>query len=207
MTQSLSKYSSEQTPLYLDTSVLINLVATGRAEEILTALGRPVFVAEEVGREFLRDPRDGSDGQLALKRLVAAGALRVSKMNDAQVDRFVALVGAAFPDDLGDGESATIATAVGVGAIALDETKGARVTGQNYPKMRVYSSLDLICSTPVLAALGTAATQEGVRSAIRLGRMRVRPAWRTWVSEFTGSRPAALLVQAAPSVRLAAGKK
>lgn len=58
-----------------------------------------------------------------------------------------------------------------------------------------YSSLDLICSSVVFAALGVVATQEGVRYGIRLGRMRVRPAWRTWVTEFIGCSPASLLVQ------------
>lgn len=187
--------------------MLINLVATGRAEEILSALGRPVFVAEEVGREFLRDPRDGSDGQLTLKHLVTAGALRVSTMSDAQVERFIGLVGAPFPDDLGDGEAATIATAVGAGVIALDEAKGARVVGQNHPQLLIYSSLDLICSTPVLAALGVAAMQDGVRSGIRLGRMRVRPAWRTWVTEFIGCSPASLLVRAAADDGVAYNEK
>lgn len=184
MTPSPSILDPSETPLFLDTSVLINLIATNQAEAILAALARPIYVEAYVAKELLRDPRDGSDGQLTLRKLVHSGYLRLVAMTPTQVEHFLGLVGAPFPDDLGDGEAATIAAALGVGYIALDESKANRVVTQKHPTLRVYSSLDLFCSSKVIAALGGNVVAVAVQSAITVGRMRVPHSWRAWVNSF-----------------------
>ena len=137
--------------------------------------------------EVRRDPRDGSDGVALMRKLTGDGVLRMTRLDEAQNEHFFRLVGAPVPDDLGDGEAATIASAVGLGAVVLDERKARRIIARDLPSLTAYCSLDLLCAEQVYAALGAEAVLEAMRCALRDGRMRVPVDWRPFVTPLVGA--------------------
>jgi predicted nucleic acid-binding protein len=188
--QSPSKLKSDASPLFLDASTVINLVASNRMEEVLFALARPVFVEEKVCHEFKRHPRDGSSAKGILDSIAAKGQLRVLRMSNAQFETFLKLTGCPAPDDLGDGEAATLACADGNGAAVIDDKKASRIAARDFCQMQIYTSLDIVCSQGVNKHLGTAALSDAVYEAIKIARMRVPHHWRQWVSELLGKQRA-----------------
>jgi predicted nucleic acid-binding protein len=187
MMQSLSKLNSDSSPLFLDASVIINLVASDRIDEILKAIGRQIIIEKTVCNEFKRDPRDGGDAKKVIDALVTGGRLTVVSLTDSQYETFLDLTGALPPDDIGDGEAATIACADGVGAAIIDERKAMRVATKDFPHVPLYSSLDLLCADCVFASLGKDAVIGAVRDAIKKSRMRVPHHWKNWVLNFVGN--------------------
>ena len=187
MSRSLSKLNSDGSPLFLDASVLINLVASNRAVEILEALDRPMIVEKAVCSEFKRDPRDGSDPKSIIDALVTSKRLKVVSLSSLQYEVFLNLTGAPPPDDIGDGEAATIACADGVGAVVIDERKALRIASKNFSHIPIYSSLDLLCAHCVFSALGRQAVAGAVRDAISKARMRVPYPWKNWVLDLVGA--------------------
>lgn len=185
MMKSPSLLQIDSDPLYLDTSVVINLVASGRIVEIARAISRPLMVEERVMREVKRDPRDGVDGLLLMRRLTGEGVLKLAAMNDTQLERFVNLVGAPSPDDLGDGEAATLAIAMPSGCVAIDEKKARRIAARDHVALRLYCSLDIFCCGSVSDALGDRFVADCVASALAVGRMRVPLIWRDYVRAIT----------------------
>lgn len=186
MMQSPSKLNSDGFPLFLDASVMINLVASDRIDEILKALVRPVIIEKTVCNEFKHDPRDGSDAKKVINTLVTSGRITVVSMSDSQYETFLNLTGALPPDDIGDGEAATIACADGVGAAVIDERKAIRIAAKDFPHIPLYFSLDLLCADCVFTALGRDAVISAVRDAINKSRMRVPHLWKNWVLDFVG---------------------
>ena len=188
MMQSPSKLSRSIAPVFLDTSVLINLLAADCVEEMAIALARPLQIAEQVSKELIRDPRDGGDGSATLKRLVLGGALGVVALDAAQGEQFVALVGAAPPDDLGDGEAATLACGCS-GCVAIDERKARRIALRDFPNLTLYSTLDLLTSDQAISHFGAVRVRKMIGKARAVGRMRILPEWRDWIAS-DGSSPA-----------------
>src|SRR5580658_10211182 len=107
--KSPSRLKTSSATLFLDTSVVVNLIATRRIEDVCRAIDRPLVVEAAVMKEMYRDPRDGSDGVVLMRQLTAKNVLQETRLDDAQNGHFLRLVGAPVPDDLGDGEAATIA--------------------------------------------------------------------------------------------------
>jgi hypothetical protein len=100
------------------------------------------------------------------------------------------LVGAATPDDLGDGESAAIALADHLdAAIALDDGKARRIAQHQFPHIRMLSSVALFSTPDVAAALGLKLA-DVVFSALMNSRMRVLPEDEAWVLALLGERAA-----------------
>jgi predicted nucleic acid-binding protein len=187
MMQSLSKLNSDSSPLFLDASVIINLVASDRIDEILKAIVSPIIIEKTVCNEFKHDPRDGSDAKKIIDTLVSNGRLTVVSLNDSQYETFLNLTGALPPDDIGDGEAATIACADGVGAAVIDERKAMRIATKDFSHIPLYSSLDLLCADCVFTALGKDAVISAVQDAINKSRMRVPHLWKNWIRDFLGN--------------------
>lgn len=184
--KSPSRLHSTTTPLFLDTSAVINLIASDRIADVRKALGRPMVVEEAVFREVTRDPRDGSDGAPLMRRLSGQGVLKLASLDEAQTDTFFSLVGAPTPDDLGDGEAATIALAASNGGVVIDERKARRIIARDFPSISVFCSFDLLASNDVIAAFGIEGVRTSVKNALRIGRMRVLPEWRSFVQNLQG---------------------
>jgi len=187
--QSPSKLDLSETPLVLDTSVLINLIASNQIEAVAAALARPLLIEECVVIECCRDPRDGSDGRRLIATFADAGVLRVINLNEKETEQFIAFAGAPAPDDLGDGESATLACALERGYAVIDERKATRIAARDFPELRLISSLDLLCSSNSFAKLGEDGVAQAVQSAIKIGRMRVPHSWQEWLRCFLAKSP------------------
>lgn len=161
--------------MVLDTSVWVNLLATGRPWDILEALGARAFVPEPVIREVRRDPRTGATFAFDQSHPLRCQArVEVVALSNVELEAFVAMVSAPAPDALGDGEAAAIAAAVSRNAVlCLDERKASRVVREQFPSVEVRRTVDLLCDAAVRSKLGDAATQTCFADAKRLGRMHV----------------------------------
>ena len=181
--QSLSKIKPDKTPLFLDASVIINLVATDYSQEILRILERPIFIERTVCREFKRNPFDGSDSRNLITELVNGNRLKIVEMSETQRETFLNLTGAIPPDDLDDGEAATLACASHYGSAVLDERKAIRIAARDFPHIQVFSSLDILCAEFIISELGDDKVKVLVQNAIKYARMRIPFNWKIWVNE------------------------
>lgn len=176
--------------LVLDTSVILNLLGSGRADRILGALrGRRVVLAV-TSREILRHPLAPDATCDPLQPLVAAGLVEQPRLPDHALRRFLELTGADPPDDLDDGEAAALAAGEAFElAVALDEAKGRRVARARLPSVPLLSSGALFADPDVGAALGSELA-DAIFSALVHARMRVLPEQDAWVRRLLGTRAA-----------------
>jgi hypothetical protein len=174
------------TPLVCDASVLINLIATDRAQTILAAIGRPRVIVDWTMQEVFRDPRDGTPARGFLTSLVRAGGLVEATLDASGLDLFLDLVGATPPDDLSDGEAAVIAHANSTGsAVVIDERKASRICRRRFPSIELLSTVDLFRNPDVQASLGHT-LGDAIFRALNLARMGVPVEHREWVAKIVG---------------------
>ncbi len=132
-------------PVVADTSVIINLNASGCAEAILDALPNRFLVVSEVKRELEEDQRTGRNDATALNALVASGRVEIAQLGDSGIQHFSDLVTGPAAQTLDDGEAATIAYALEHGAVALiDERKANRICTERFPALVTGSTVDLL---------------------------------------------------------------
>lgn len=141
-------------PLFLDACCAINLLASGAAEEILTALPHPVFVARVVLEEevlHIRSERQEGDETVesdesdlethTLQPWVDQGLAEVAEPDTkAEVETFVDLA-----LQLDDGEAMTGALAVHRnGLLATDDKKAIRVVRERLSRGRIRRTSQLV---------------------------------------------------------------
>ena len=81
-----SLLSDDSTPLVLDTSVLINLDASGFGDRILGAVPNDIHVPERVRAEFELDT-SGAKGECPwLETLVDTGIVRVNVLSESELE-------------------------------------------------------------------------------------------------------------------------
>ena len=191
-------------PVVADTSVIINLNASGCAEAILDALPNSFLVVSEVKRELEEDQRTGRNDATALNALVASGRVEIVQLGDSGIQHFSSLVTGPAAQTLDDGEAATIAYALEHGAVALiDERKANRICTERFPALVTGSTVDLLAQGNVQAALGHDRLAEAAFHALRHGRMRVLPHHVPWVVDLIGQTRAARCPSLPRSVRSA----
>jgi predicted nucleic acid-binding protein len=173
----LSILKNEGTPIFLDTSVLINLVVADCIEEMPTALNCPLLISEHVLKEFTHDPRDNSDGRPIVENLIKTGIVKIASFSPIQNDLFFDFVGALPPDGLGDGEAGTLACAIDSGFAAIDEKKARKIATRDFPALKLCFTLDLLCAPRSYKFWGEAVVNNFVRLAKIKGRMRVPNEW------------------------------
>ncbi len=179
-------------PVVADTSVIINLNASGCAEAILDALPNRFLVVSEVKRELEEDRRTGRNDASALNALAASERVEIVQLGDSGLLHFSDLVTGPAAQTLDDGEAATIAGALEHGAIALiDERKANRICAERFAALLTGSTVDLLAQDNVQAALGHDRLAEAVFHALRYGRMRVLPHHVRWVVNLIGQERAA----------------
>jgi hypothetical protein len=177
--------------LVLDTSVVLNILGSGRAETILGALNVRRLVIAVTSREILRHPLHPKAGGDPLESIIAAGLVEKIPLPDVALARFVDLTGAASPDDLDDGEAAALAAGEALNlSVALDEAKGRRVAKERLPGVPLLSSGAVFLDAAVASALG-ADLAEAVFSTLVHARMRVLPEHDAWVRTLLGPARAA----------------
>lgn len=167
-----------------DASVLINLLGSGCHGEIVKANGLKLVVCEQALREVRLHPRDKD--RSPVEDLLACGLERVSLVG-AALESFRRL--AESPNDLGDGEAATIAHAAAHGlGVLLDDGKARRVCAKSFAQLAVRSSVDLLRDALGMGQLSEDAVREALFDALRLSRMRVLPEHEDWVRSLLGPR-------------------
>lgn len=160
--------------LVLDTSVWINILATGEFERIISAVARRCLVPEHVLTEVRRDPVTKQDYSASHHPLLRGPPVEVVALDDTELGVFLDLVSAPARDRLGDGEAAAIATAIFRRAVlAIDERKARRILRERFPTLSLLRSVDLLRSPEVVAALGKQAAQDCFERARHFGRMDV----------------------------------
>lgn len=171
-------------PLVLDASVLINLLATGRLEGVLSCFCPSAVVVEEVIGEVRRNPRDRQENPAILEPYFTQAVLTRESLStsEAMLELYLDLAGADEQEDLGDGEAASIAYAVHQGyAVALDERKARAVCRRRYPSVQICSTLDVLRTLESAGGFPRQHVVESVYDALKFARMRVPPEHDAWV--------------------------
>lgn len=181
--------------IVLDASVVINLLASGAMTEILTAVADRRVLTDQAHTEVVTDPRKVPrvKDPAVLAPWVTSGVLSREKLGGDALTTYLDLVGAEPPDDLGDGEAATIAWAASAGAVAmLDDTKAIGVCRRRFGGVDVLTTLDLLKRVAAQRALPEAVLHDAIFDALRFARMRVPPEHDAWVRRAVGPERLAL---------------
>ena len=133
------------TILITDASVLINLIASGTAGEILSGSGMEFKVCPDVIREVkvLRDRETGEEHAIDLEPFFTAGTLeRIEPHTDSEFELLIdyaALLGA------GDGEAMCFALAESRGhPIAIDDERAIRRANKRNPNFETLGTLEIL---------------------------------------------------------------
>lgn len=188
-----------------DASVIVNLVASGCAEQLISAIPNRIAIVEDIIGELDRGMVNGHEDAMVLRHLTDSNLIDVVALSEAELEFYEELVCGGASATLDDGEAATIAYCVGSKATPLiDERKANRICRENYPFLTPLSSVDvflLAAEHPDFAngRLGTA-----LYKALRLGRMRVMPHHLDWVVAQIGDDLAAKCTSLPRHVRVLA---
>ncbi len=180
-------------PVLADTSVVINLNATGCSEALLAALPNQVLVAEQVVWE-LQDERSRQhhDGEM-LSNLVALDLIKVTALGGNGHQVLTELVDGAAATTLDDGEAATIAAALEQGGLALiDERKALRICASRFKEPHTATTVDLLRHPQIQEILPREELADAVFNAAYRARMRVQHHDAAWVLDLIGRKRARL---------------
>ena len=180
-------------PVVADTSVVINLNATGCSETLLAALPNQVLVAEQVVWE-LQDQRSRQhhDGEM-LSDLVALDLIKVVALEEDGHQVFAELVSGAAAATLDDGEAATIAAALEQGGLAMiDERKALNICASRFDELHTATTVDLLRNPRIQETLPRDELAHAVFNAAYKARMRVQHHHGEWVLDLLGRKRASL---------------
>jgi len=182
--------------------VLINILGTGCPVDVLECLCRVFSIDEIALREVDIDPSTRGSSEDILATLQRQGLLEVIGMGDEAYDRFLGFTAAQPPDDLDDGEAATLAhAACGQYVAVIDERKATRIANLHIPEIPVLNSIDLLAAPELLNQLGKDKVSDVIYRALRDARMRVPPRVRRWIADLLGN----IRAQECPSLGFCSG--
>lgn len=200
---SSSFLANPKTTLVLDASVVINLNASKRATEIITASACKMVVTTNAIDELESGMRNGHDDVKLLRELMGKGLISPVALGEDSFDVYEALIDGAALSTLDDGEAATIAYANAIDGIAvIDEKKARRICNESFPGLQLLSSVDLLLDTVALGALGHDAQSESIYKALISARMRVPEEKQQLVVNLIGEERAAECISLPRSVRV-----
>lgn len=191
-------------PVVADTSVVINLNATGCSEALLAAIPNHVLVAEQVvwelGDEGSQQHADAELlGSLANRQLVTAVGLGRQGQS-----HFSGLVSGSSASTLDDGEAATIAVALERGGLALiDERKALRICAAQFKELHTATTVDLLRHPQIQETLPREELADAVFNAAYRARMRVQHHHGEWVLDLIGPKRARLCASLSRILRTA----
>ena len=168
--------SDPGTPVVTDASVIINLVATRTAAEIVDAFPSRFLVTTNVRRELWEGRGRGHGSWEGLDALIVDGSIEPVELNRSDESVYRSLVEGEAQETLDDGEAATISYAVGRGAVALiDECKARRICSERFPDLRLASTADMLLHGRVKDGVGDAGQRDAIFRALRDAKMQVVP--------------------------------
>lgn len=180
--------SEDNDPLVIDTSVGINLAATGIGAQLLQALRRPVIVVRTVVDELETGAERGQMVIAAMEQWQRDGLIQITELAAPSYEIFDRLITGATSETIDDGEAATIAYAVHISGIAVvDDVKAKRIAAGRFTQLRLATTVDLILHDRVASAIGNAAVGDAVYAALRGARMRVPVQHAAAVTELLGA--------------------
>jgi predicted nucleic acid-binding protein len=199
---SLSSLTEARTFLVADASVVINLNASGCAQEVLEALTLNLKVVDVVPGELEEGRHRQRQDAALLEKLAVSGHVEIVQLDETGQTYFEQLVAGPAQTTLDDGEAATIAYGVARGGVVvIDEVKANRICAQCFPNLQLACSVDIIAHPAVGNALGSKALSDAVFKALFEGRMRVFPRHLDWVVDLIGCERARLCSSLPGSVR------
>lgn len=160
--------------LVLDASVIINLLGSDHAGEVLAAIDVSFVVEERTLKEIRRHPISGRSHVDELNALMVAGLIRIVRMADEAYEIYLGLIDDASPSSLGDGESAAIAVAATLGhCVVLDDRKARRVFSERYPRNPLLSTIQLFVGAAENCSVVNAKFEKIVELALSNSRMGI----------------------------------
>lgn len=184
--------ANPRTVLVADTSVIINLNATGHAADIIRAYPGSVVVTAIVFAELAAGSSNGHSDYKKLRSLVDAGAVGLVQLGETGNFVYSSLVEGSAPCTLDDGEAATIAYAHESGAVAMiDEKKATSICESEFPALAVASTVDLLTHHVIENALGKEGQINAILNALLDARMRVPPHQTEMIVKLIGEDNAA----------------
>lgn len=179
-------------PLVADTSVIINLVASGIPEQILSGINNPIYVVDEIIPELDRGSKKGCAGADILTKLINNGIVTRVSLNDKGWEHFEKLVCGSAKTSLDDGEAATLAyCAVHQVIPIIDEKKANKVCEEQYPNLKPISSASIFKLAEINGLINEELLSEAMHRALTEGRMRVLEPHIEWVINLVGPVKAA----------------
>ncbi|MBR0910880.1 hypothetical protein [Bradyrhizobium japonicum] len=196
--------TEEDYELVLDSSVVINLLATGYAASILKGLAIPVVLTDNVVREVELGSSNGRQQVSLLREMIADQVLMIRELEGQALETFFGLVSGPASESLGDGEAATLALAHARGcSAAIDEKKATRLATERFASTRLVTTVDILAHGGVRAGLGNTRLAEAALQALHLARMQVREQQFDWIARLIGQQN----VEACSSLRRLARRK
>lgn len=185
-----------------DASVTINLNASGFAAKIIAAFPERIVILDAVADELEDGRRKGRRDADDVRRLVREGLIEIKTLGPAGLVHLEGLVVGSASETLDDGEAATIAYALEVGAVAvIDERKAIRICAERFPKLGLRCTVDIFAHAEVQRALGQQRLAEALFNSLRDARMRVLPDQIRWAVDLIGAERAAKCPSLPSSVR------
>lgn len=161
-------------PIVADTSVFINLNATGYAVDILSAIPNVVCLTEDVLSELREGERRGHAHSDSIDQIVDHERVEVARLGDEGMACFQSLVDGPTVDTIDDGEAATIACALERSGVALiDDGKARRICADRFPRLITAFTVDLLFHRNVRSVFSRDKLATSIFNALYRGRMRV----------------------------------
>lgn len=161
-------------PVVADTSVFINLNATGFATDILNAIPNPVYLTEDVLSELREGERRGHAYSGAIDRIVDHERVEITALGNQGAAFFRSLVEGSTVGTLDDGEAAAIACALERNGIAsIDDGKARRICKERFPGLVTAFTVDLLFHRAVQSAFPPDKLAVSIFNALYNGRMKV----------------------------------
>jgi predicted nucleic acid-binding protein len=188
----------------LDTSVVLNVLASGDAARLLKSLEYTFWVPSQVLREVTSEPNPSVGERNSLRSLLNLGLIRETRPDGDTLETYLSLVSAPPPNGLEDGESAAIAVAESLGsAVALDDRKARRIATARRPTHAPISSVELFKSLDGHASFNSGELSTLVFNALHHARMRVPHEHGQWVANLIGAELASRCASLPASYRRA----
>ncbi len=178
-------------PLIVDTSVIINLVASGIPEQILANISNPIYIVDAVLPELNSGNCKGRRDAEVLGKLLRDNIVSCVSLNDQAWEQFGQMVSGRAKTSLDDGEAATLAyCAIHNTVPVIDERKANNFCKENYQYLKPISSAAMfrIAEKPMLKQ--KLSISEAVFNALTMGRMFVMPHHLDWIVKIIGPEKA-----------------